>query len=183
MNFAPRHIAPGRRALIAALAIAALAPGASWAQAAATSRAPATAGSDRVVTPNMLAKMLKLAASIGIDSELPPSVATALGLSTTGAATGQAWLDRQFAVQSNATGTVHAVAFSRANDGDMVLSVRGPAAISIFRIHRDGVLVSAVNFFPETKQTTPLSPLEAQDGYAAECVFWLTNLDPLVAAN
>jgi hypothetical protein len=173
MNLARSRLIP-----LVVLAAASVAPAASRAQAASTP-APAAASSGRAVTPDMLATMIKLSASIGMDSQLPAPIAAALGFSTAG----QPWPDRQFAVQSNATGTVHAVALSRGSDPDIVLSVRGPAAISVFRVRRDGALVSAVNFFTQTKQTAPLSPLEARSGYEAECVFWVTNLDHLAAGN
>jgi hypothetical protein len=163
--------------LILAAVLAALvsAPAPAWAQVAPGS------GSDQrpAITPDMVTKILGLMPSIGMDTQLPAPVASALGLTVTG----QGWPDRQFAVQANDTGTVHAIAVSRSADPDILFSTRGPAAITVFRLRRDGVLVSAINFFTLTRQTAVIPPTEARTEFTTEKVFWLTSLDALIAGN
>ena len=162
------------------MAVATLAPCALWAQAAAPApsvpapalAAPAPPGAPRAINPAVLAKLLKLIASAGADIDVPASVAGPLGLGE-----GKAWPARQFAVQASATGSVHAVALGRSDDQDIVFSVRGPAAVSVFRAHRDGTLVTATNLFEGTNQSAALPPGEAQADFAAEGAFWAANVD------
>ena len=131
------------------------------------------------INPDMLARILKIISSAGHDGELPASIAGPLGLTNPA----QAWPDRQFAVQGNETGAVHAIAISRAADSDLVFSVRRPAAISIFRAHRDGTLVDAVDFFPGTQQSMKAPVGQARTDFAAECAFWAKTLAALDADN
>jgi hypothetical protein len=121
-------------------------------------------------------KLLKLIAAMGVDTTLPAPVATALGLT----ANAQPWPDRQFAVQSTEAGTLHAVAIHRGAEPDMVFSNRGPAAISIFRAHRDGSLVGATAFFSETHLTISPPPAQSQTDFAAEGAFWAAHVDTLM---
>ena len=165
------------RAVMAAavLAPAAIMPSALLAQTAApapSAPAPAPAGAPRPINPAVLAKLLKLIASAGADIDVPVTVAGPLGLGD-----GKAWPARQFAVHASATGSVHAVALGRGDDQDIVFSVRGPAAVSVFRAHRDGTLVTATNLFEGTNQATTLPPGEAQADFAAEGAFWAANVD------
>jgi len=146
--------------LLAILAMAPLAPTVSRAQAAGPNAAA-----------DLQAKMLKLISLAGSDIELPAPIAGALGLGA-----GQAWPDRQFSVRSSATATIHAMAAGRGGETDIVLSVRGAAAITVFRVDGKGSLVSATNFFLLTKQTAPVSPAEAR-------AFWAANIDALIARN
>ena len=160
-----------RIALLTILAASLVAPNIPRAQAAKANLAPA----DATVTTGLLAKMLKLISVEGADRDIPPPIAGSLGL----AAAGEAWPDRQFAFEWKPSATLHAVAISRGADQDIVLSVRGPAAVSVYRAHRNGTLVSATNFFLETKQIATLSPAEAQAGFSRECAFWAAHIDAL----
>jgi hypothetical protein len=128
---------------------------------------------------SLLARMLKLTSPGGASSELPAAIAQALGLG----ADGKAWPDRQYAVEATSTGAVHAIAVGRGEDPDVVISVRGPAAISIFRVTLTGKLVAAVNFFPETKLTTPMPLAQARDALWQERAFWAAHIDQLGAAG
>jgi hypothetical protein len=154
-----------RLILIAALA---LAPLAATGQTATPAR-PA-------VQPAVIAKLLKLIAAMGVDTDLPAPVAAALGLS----ANGQPWPDRQFAVQAAQEGSLHAVAIPRGGEPDMIFSVRGPAAISIFRAHRDGVLVGATAYFSDTHLTASLPLAQSQADFVAEGSFWAAHADELL---
>jgi len=158
-----------RLILTAALALAPLAPVAATAQTAT----PARPG----VQPAVIDKLLKLIAAMGVDTDLPAAVAAALDLS----ANGQPWPDRQFAVQAAQDGALHAVGVSRGAEPDIVFSVRGPAAISIFRVHRDGTLVGATAYFSDTRLTASLPLAQSQADFSAEGVFWAAHVDALVS--
>ena len=160
-----------RRRLIqtAVLALAPFAPGAS------RSQTPPSA--PKGVSPGVIDKLLKLIAAMGVDTTLPGPVATALGLT----ANAQPWPDRQFAVQSTEAGILHAVAIHRGGDPDLVLSMRGPAAISIFRARRDGSLVGATDFFSDTHLTVNLPLAQSQADFAAEGAFWAAHADGLMS--
>ena len=154
-----------RLLLTAALTLAAL-PGALNAQTP-----------PRGFTPILLEKLLKLIAALGVDTSVPAPVASALGLSSDG----QPWPVRQFAVQSTAEGTLHAVAIHRGEQLDLVFSTRGPAAISIFRTHRDGVLVTATDYFSQTHLTASPPLTQSQTDFAAEATFWSVHVDDLLS--
>lgn len=135
-----------------------------------------THAADGVLAPSVLAQMLRLNTASGHDGEMPGSIAVALGLTTAE----QPWPDRQVAVVSNDTGAVHAVAVGLGSVQDVILSVRGPVAISAFRVHRDGTLVSATNFFISTKATSALPPEQARSSFIDECAFWSSHIGRLV---
>lgn len=122
-------------------------------------------------------KLLKLIAAAGVDTALPAPVAAALGL----ASAGQPWPDRQFAVKSTEEGSLHAVAIHRGADPDMVFSMRGPAAISIFRVRRDGTLAGATAYFSDTHLTASLPLAQSQADFAAEATFWTLHADGLAS--
>jgi hypothetical protein len=164
-----------RFALSALLAISPFAVTLAKAQTAAAA-GPASAPA---LPPAVLARLLKLMAVSGVDSEMPASIATALGVTTAG----PSWPDRQLAVESSASGSVHALTMGRGDDMALMLSARGPAAISVYRIRRDGVVVSGVDYFLQTKQVTPLTPAQVEAGFAAERSFWMANIDRLDASN
>jgi hypothetical protein len=157
-----------RRRLILTAALAPLAPPLAWSQPAASAR-PA-------VPPGVIDKLLKLIAAMGVDTDLPAPIAAALSLG----AAGQPWPDRQFAVSSDEDGAHHAAAIHRGADPDMIFSVSGPAAISIFRAHRDGTLVTATAYFPETRLTASLLPGQSRTDFATEGVFWGAHVDALM---
>ncbi|MDB5481481.1 MAG: hypothetical protein JWO83_2534 [Caulobacteraceae bacterium] len=157
-----------RLILTAALALAPVGPAPALGQPAPPFRPG--------MPPAVIDKLLKLIAALGVDTVLPAPIAAALGLG----AAGQPWPDRQFAVQSEQDGSHHAVAIHRGADPDMIFSVSGPAAISIFRAHRDGALVGATAYFPETHLTANLPLGQSQADFAAEGAFWAAHVDALL---
>lgn len=164
----------GRWAWFGILAILALPAMAAKAQSPASAPAPA----DRAITPVLRGKMLQLITKAGQDRDIPAPISSALGLTPAGTA----WPDYQLAIRSNGE-TVHAIAFSRGTDKNVVLTVRGPAAITVFRARPDGTLGSAVNLFVKTNQTLPLPVGEAQAQFADELAFWAANIDTLLDQN
>jgi hypothetical protein len=123
--------------------------------------------------------MLQLITKAGRDRDIPAPISSALGLT----AAGTAWPDYQFAVRGNGSGAVHAIAFSRGTDKDVILTVRGPAAITVFRARPDGTLGTAVNVFVQTNQTLPLPAGEARAQFADEVAFWAANIDTVIDQN
>src|SRR5271165_4754502 len=99
-----------RLILTAALALAPLGPTPSRATP------PAAPGG---VARDVIGKLLKLIAALGVDTTLPAPIATALGLTPAG----QTWPDRQFAVRSQQDGALHAVATHRGDSPDLIFSV------------------------------------------------------------
>jgi hypothetical protein len=127
----------------------------------------------------VLARLLSVIGKTGHDADLPASIATALGLPNTG----QPWPDRQLAVQSRESGALHVIALGKGEGDDIVLSAKGPAAISIFRVDRQGGLISATNFFPQTGLTMTPPAAASRADFAAECAFWAIHIDDLTAAD
>jgi hypothetical protein len=165
----------GRFVLIASLALSSTSFGAkAWAASP-----PATADHSVALSPELRAKMLKLISTMGRDREVPAPIASALGLTPAGTA----WPDRQFAFQWNGVGTAHAIAIGHTGEQDIVLTVRGPAAIEIFRTRPDGTLKSAVNFFLQTSQAQPVASAEARSELTAELAFWAANIDAVLDQN
>jgi hypothetical protein len=134
---------------------------------------PATAHGP--MNPSVLARLLAVIAKGGHDTELPPAIATALGLT----ASGKPWPDRQFAVQSHESGALHAIALGQGEGADIILSVKGPAAISIFRADHQGTLIGATSYFPETGLTMTPPAAASRIEFAAECAFWAIHIDDL----
>ena len=162
-----------RNALLMLAAVGLQVPGAASAQTAPAIR-PAHS-----LPPALMAQLLKAIAAQGRDTALPASIAPDLGLTAKGAA----WPDRQFAVQSQATGMVHTAAAGPAPDSDLVLSVRGDAAIPLFRVRRDGTMAGAVEFFPQTQLSSMALPGDAARDFDAEILFWTRTLESLAAGD
>ena len=162
----------GPWAWLGVAALLAFAPAGPPALAAAT---PA----DQALSPALRAKLAQLISKAGHDREIPGPIAGALGLTPAGAP----WPDRQFAFQWNGAGAFHAVAVGRGAGQDIVLTVRGPAAVSVFRARADGKLDRGVNLFLQTNQTMPMFPAEAQAEFAAELSFWAANIDAVMDQN
>ena len=168
-----------RRLPLAWLAVASAAlvgPGGVGAQ---TTGAPPAgpAMSTRPIPAALLARLQAHIAAEGRDTSLPPAIASALGLGVAG----QAWPNRQFAVRAQATGVVHAVAAGAGPDSDLILSSRGDAAITVFHIRRDGALVGAVYYFPETLTVAAVPAGAAAHDFDDERVFWIRTIDTLGA--
>lgn len=136
--------------------------------------ANASPATSSTMTPDLRAKLVKLVSASGLDRDVPSALAGNLGL----AAAGASWPDRQFTVRLDAASPLHAVAVGRGGaDQDMVFSVRGPAAISVFHVGPDGTLKSAANFFLQTRQAMTLPLAEARSEFASELAFWTANID------
>jgi hypothetical protein len=158
-------------ALLAGLLVLPLVP----VPAKAEATAPVKSGMNSAV----LAKLLALVARAGRDTALPPAITAALGLP----GGGKPWPDRQFAVQSHDSGALHAIAVGEGDGADIILSVKGPAAISIFRADHQGALISATSFFPETGLTMTPPTAASKTDYAAECAFWAIHIEDLAGAD
>jgi hypothetical protein len=156
-----------RLILTAALALAPMAPSPSWSLPAAEPPG---------LRPDVIEKLLKLIANLGVDTSLPASIATALNLD----AAGQDWPDRQLAVRSQLDGALHAVAANRGDKPDLIFSVSGPAAISVLRTDRTGSLIAATAYFAETHLTAALLHQQALTALAAEGAFWRSHVDALM---
>jgi hypothetical protein len=142
--------------------------------------ANASPASSSGMTPDLRAKLVKLVSASGLDREIPAALAGNLGL----AAAGATWPDRQFTVRLDAASPLHAVAVGRGGaDQDMVFSVRGPAAISVFHVGPDGTVKSAASFFLQTGAAMTLPLAEARSEFAAELAFWTANIDAVSAPN
>lgn len=163
---------------LAIVVAAGLGGGGVSAQTAPVPPAAAAASASRPIPAAVIGKLLEQVAAKGRDSALPGPIASALGLPA-----GEAWTNRQFAVRSSATGAVHTIAAGARADSDLVLSNRGDAAITIFRIRRDGALVSAVYFFPLTQTNAVLPPAEAAHDFDEERLFWIRAIDMIGADN
>ncbi len=131
------------------------------------------------MNPVVLAKLMSLIGRAGHDTDLPGPIVAALGLPNTG----QSWPDRQFAVQSHDPEALHAVALGQGEGADVVFSVKGPAAISIFRADRHGALLGATTYVPETRLTMSPPAATAAADFATECAFWAIHIDGLASAE
>jgi len=154
-------------ALLAALATA---------PCAASTQASADGALTRPMPPAVMAKLLHHVELGGRPGVLPASLAPVLGL----APSGQTWAFKQFAVRTPDTGVIHALAVGVAAPSDLVFSARGDVAITVFRVRRDGALVSAVNFFPQTQTSVALPAAEAAGAFANERGFWIRTADDLI---
>jgi len=128
------------------------------------------------LTPEFISRMLTLLSLRGNDHETPARFANALGLTPPGVS----WANRQVAAKGQATEFIHSFAVSRGSDTDLLLSVRRPDALLVFRAHRDGTLVSALSYDLKTKQIGPLDPKVARTDLADECAFWASSVDALI---
>lgn len=161
-------------ALTITLALGASASGGLRAQSLAPlTQNPSVASS---LTPEFISRMLTLMSLRGSDHEIPAPFANALGLTPAG----ESWLNRQVAAKGQATEFLHGFAVSRGSDTDLVLSVRNPDALLVFRAHREGALLGALRFDFKTKQITPLDPKLARTAFADECAFWKSSVDALI---
>lgn len=144
--------------------------------AAAAPAATAAPSPGAMLTPALLAKVLRLIDLRGVEREVPPNYANALGMTASGAA----WPDRQ---QAATQGTVlHGFAVSRGTDQDVVVSVRDQAELRVFRVRRDGGMVVAACIVDlGDGDITMRAPAEAQAQLDEEMRFWATYVDQLLA--
>ncbi len=139
---------------------------------------PYIASVKKAQVAQLLGKMLGLIASEGVDREIAPALAQALGLSRNGAA----WQIRQLGAKDSADSFLHGFAVGRGADPDLVLSRREPNSIHVFRSSRERQLVSAITVDSSTSQVTTLSPAVAQSDFDSEWKYWYSNVDDLVGA-
>jgi len=126
------------------------------------------------LTPELMRRMLQVITLKGNDGNVGTGIANPLGLS----ATGQRWPWRR--IGSNATDKlVHVFGVSRGPDQDIVVYVRRPTDLVIFRANRDGKAVTALISNTQLTETTMLSPADAQEKLDFELRFWAKNIDAI----
>ncbi len=168
---------PFRSAVVSAMLALAVAGGGSVARAAGTPP-PAAASPGAMLTPALLAKVLRLIDLRGVQREVPPNYANALGMT----ASGQAWPDRQQAATQGKV--LHGFAVSLGADQDVVVSVRDDAELRVFRVRRDGGMVVAACIVDlGDGDITMRAPAEAQAQLDDEMRFWATYVDQLLGAK
>ncbi|HEY3887958.1 MAG TPA: hypothetical protein VGL73_05240 [Caulobacteraceae bacterium] len=145
----------------AALTVALLAPLGAWGQTP--------------LTPDLTAKLMTLAATKGHGGKVAPRFANSLGLT----ATGQIWTGRE-AEADNSAGH-HFVDVGPGPNGEILLTLLTPNAVTAYRVRRDGTLLSALSADVATRAITMLSPADAQPSFAAECAFWAQHIDSFLA--
>jgi hypothetical protein len=144
--------------------------------------APATVGepssaAQAKLTPELLAKILHYISVAAIDREAPAVVASALGLT----APGIKWADRQVAATHIADAASHSIAISRGTDQDLLLTKLQNGTLLVFRVQRDGALVSALTFDVPQQKLTMRIPAEAQADLTAEYAYWTEAIDEVMA--
>jgi hypothetical protein len=105
------------------------------------------------LTPDVLSKMLDYIARDGTDREVPADVPSRLGLS----GVGQVWPSRQAGLK------------------DLLLTLTSASKdkVDVYRIRRDGTLVTAVSLDAK-RQFIERDRAETQKGLDAELVYWST---------
>ena len=128
------------------------------------------------LAPDVLTKMLDHIARVGNDREVPADVANRLGLS----AGGQVWSSRQAGLKETSSGILHGVYASRGREKDLLLTLTTSAKdrVDIYRIHRDGILVTAASLDLQKHQFIERDRAATQKGLDAELAFW-TNAKSL----
>jgi len=123
---------------------------------------------DPTLAPDVLSKMLDLIARRGTDREVPADIADRLGLSEAG----QVWPSRQAGLKETPSGLLHGVYAARGSGRDLLLTLTSPEMLYVYRIHRDGKLVTAVTADKRTRQFIERDQAETQKGLDAELVYW-----------
>jgi hypothetical protein len=120
------------------------------------------------LTPEVLGKLLGLMVDKGLDNDVPPFIANALGLT----GSGQTWPGRSLTAIDK-EGTVRGFYVSRGADQDLLISYAPTHKIGrAYRARRDGTVIAAFMFDPDTRQLTMLDPAEAQTSLDAELTIW-----------
>jgi hypothetical protein len=132
------------------------------------------AASGPVFNAEVMNKVLQLISSKGKDGTVSPAIASTLGLTS-----GETWLDHKVAVIAPDKMN-HGFAISRGADQDVVLYVRYPDTVHIFRAHRDGTLVAALTYNNQTQAIVVLPIAEAQAEHASELAIWAGSIDKLL---
>lgn len=142
---------------------------------------PAASGPS-VLTSNLMSRMQKLVAEHGVDREMPPKFANALGVSDTG----KIWSNREIAAKAGlgeAGELLHWFSVSRGGDKDLVLSRQRANTLLAFRANRDGSVVAAFTRDVSSGRVTMRSPAEAQADLDSELMFWDQNEEPISQWN
>ena len=121
-----------------------------------------------------------MTADKGVDRDLAPLVANALGL----APEGQSWTSRSLSWKEN-EGPIHSFYISRGPDQDIVFALSNPGKIVYgYRAHRDGSAVAAFSYDPQTKQVAIISTADAQKPLDGQIAFWTGVVaNPTTASN
>ena len=131
------------------------------------------------LTPETMAKLLKLVADKGVDRDLNPLAASTLGLVNSG----QTWASRAVNWKEN-NGTLHSFYVNRGTDQDLAISLAIPdKTIYGYRFHRDGTVITAFTFDMATRQITMLSADQAQKPLDAQVAFWINLAGNQVTAS
>jgi hypothetical protein len=141
--------------------------------------AAATSAPTPSLSPELLNKILELLARRGYDKPLYAGYADFLKL----AAPGQTWIYRGFSAVNHAHPNVlHAVAINQGPDQDMLIShVEIPVSIHLFRIGRDGKVISSMYMNLKTQEAVAPDPAEAQAEVNSEYAYWASAIDQLLA--
>ena len=133
------------------------------------------AAQNPALTPDVLSKMLDYIARVGTDREVPADVASRLGLSA-----GQVWPSRQAGLKETPSGLLHGVYAARGREKDLLLTLTSASRdkVDVYRIRRDGILVTAVSFDPATHQFIERDQAETQKGLDAELIYW-SRVEPI----
>jgi hypothetical protein len=124
------------------------------------------------LTPDLLHKILNKISTTGADKDVPAIIANALGLS----AVGQPWPSRQIAATTTTSGISHGFSISRGSDQDALITVRDKDSIWVFRIHRDGTLVTTVLYDLNTNRLSAREPAETQRELDRQFTYWADEL-------
>jgi len=128
------------------------------------------------LTPQLMTKMLQLIAVSGSNRELAAEFAHPLGLT----ATGQSWPNRQVASYGIPSNFNHGFAVSRGSDQDVVLSLRTPDTIYVFRSDRHGASATALSCDVKNGNIITLNFVNARKALDNEIRFWAKNVDKLI---
>jgi hypothetical protein len=146
----------------------------------AAASATASAKPAPIITPEQMAKLLKLLDEKGGDNAFPAVIANPLGLG----APGQAYMARTLAAGDPA-GLIRGFAISKGSEQDIVISnVTAGKNAYLYRAHRDGTLVAAIIGDAATQKVISWNVADAQKSYLAEVALWTGMVSaPVTASN
>ena len=133
-------------------------------------------GAVQPLSPAVRDQVLDLIAGFGIDRDLPPIIANALGLS----ASGQTWPYKEMDSEvdlGKSSGSRHIFAINRGAAPDLVIALRTGNAMLVFRTRRDGQVVTALSWDTSAAGVVMRTPAEAQADLNAEFSYWTRNVD------
>ena len=133
-------------------------------------------GAVQPLSPAVRDRVLDFIAGFGIDRDLPPIIANALGLS----ASGQTWPYKEMDSEvdlGKSSGSRHIFAINRGAAPDLVIALRTGNAMLVFRTRRDGQVVTALSWDTSAAGVVMRTPAEAQADLNAEFSYWTRNVD------